>query len=109
MNTFAISVISTFRLQEAASSEVSATEVFNTSDIDAYRCCVAEILDNLAGDKRLIMLIISVLQQTLAARSYEKTYDLAGILISYIYRNLLTINVLHLINLIKSSTRLSDI
>ena len=38
MNTFAIFVISTFRLQEAATSEVSATEVFNTSDIDAFRC-----------------------------------------------------------------------
>lgn len=52
MNTFAILVISTFRLQEAATSEVSATEVFNTSDIDEFRCCVAEILDNLAGDKK---------------------------------------------------------
>ena len=72
MNTFAILVISTFRLQEAATSEVSATEVFNTSDIDAFRCCVAEFLDNLAGDKRLIMLIISELQQHLTARSYEK-------------------------------------
>ena len=30
-------------------------------DIDMFRCCVAEISDNLAGDKRLIVLIISVL------------------------------------------------
>ena len=35
--------------------------------------------DNLAGDKRRIVLNISVLQQTIAARSYEKTYNLAGI------------------------------
>ena len=39
----------------------------------------SEISDNLAGDKRLILLIINVLQQTIAARSYEKTYNLAGI------------------------------
>lgn len=109
MNTFAIFVISTFRLQEAATSEVSATEVFNTSDIDAFRCCVAEILDNLAGDKRLITLIISVLQQTLATRSYEKTYDLAGILMSYNYCNLLIVNVLQPISTTKPSVRLSDI
>ena len=31
-------------------------------DIDVFRCCVAEISDNLAGNKRLIVLIISVLQ-----------------------------------------------
>ena len=41
-----------------------------------------EISDNLAGDKRLIVLIISVLRQIIAARSYEKTYNLAGILMS---------------------------
>ena len=35
--------------------------------------------DNLAGDKRRIVLNISVLQQTIAARSYEKTYNLAEI------------------------------
>ena len=51
-------------------------------DIDAFRCCVAEISDNLTGDKRQIVLIISVLQQTIVARSYEKTYNLAGILMS---------------------------
>ena len=108
MNTFAIFAISTFRLQEAATSEVSATEVFNTSDIDAFRCCVVEISDNLAGDKRLILLIINVLQQTIAAKSYEKTYNLAGIPMSYIYRNHLTIKVLYLFNIAKSSARLSD-
>ena len=43
--------------------------------------------DNLTGDKRLIALIISVLQQTIAARSYEKTYNLAGIRMSYIHHN----------------------
>ena len=38
-------------------------------DIDAFRYCVAEISDNLADDKRPIMLIINTLQQTIAARS----------------------------------------
>ena len=65
--------------------------------------------DNLAGDKRLILLIINALQQTIAAKSYEKTYNLAGIPMSYIYRNHLTINVLRLLNIAKSSARLSDI
>ena len=69
----------------------------------------SEISDNLAGDKRLIVLTISVLHQTIAARSYENTYNLAGILMSHIYCNLLTINTLHLTNVIKSSARLSDI
>ena len=67
-----------------------------------------EISDNLAGDKRLILLIINVLQQTIAAKSYEKTYNLAEIPMSYIYRNHLTINVLRLLNIAKSSARLSD-
>ena len=48
-------------------------------DINVFRCDVAEFSDNLAGDKRLIELIISALQQTIVARSYEKTYNLAGI------------------------------
>ena len=78
-------------------------------DIDAFRCIVAEISDNLAGNKRTIVLIISALKQTIAARSYEKLYNLAGILMSYIYHNLLTINALHLMNVTKSSARLSDI
>ena len=69
----------------------------------------AKFSDNLAGDKRLILLIINALQQTIAAKSYEKTYNLAGISMSYIYRNYLTINVLRLFNIAKSSTRLSDI
>ena len=63
-------------------------------DIDAFRCRVAEFSDDLAGNKRLIVLIISALQEIIAARSYEKTYNLAGIMMDYIYRNLLTINVL---------------
>ena len=78
-------------------------------DIDVFRCCVAEISDNLAGDKRLIILIISALRKTVAARSYEKTYNLAGILTSSIYRNGLIINALHLTNATKPSARLSDI
>ena len=78
-------------------------------DIDAFRCCVAEISDNLTGDKRQIVLIISVLQQTIVARSYEKTYNLAGILMSYIYRNRLITNALCLFDVIKSPARLSDI
>ena len=41
-------------------------------DIDVFRCSVAEISDNLAGDKRLIVLIISVLQQIIAARNKKK-------------------------------------
>ena len=78
-------------------------------DIDAFRCSVAEISDNLEGNKRLIALIISALQQTIAARSYEKTYNLAGILMSYIYRNLLVVTALHTINATKPSARWSDI
>ena len=78
-------------------------------DIDVFRCCVAEISDNLTGDKRLILLIISVLQQMIVARSYEKTYNLAGVLMSCIYRKFLSINVLHLMSVTKSPSRLSDI
>ena len=78
-------------------------------DINVFRCDLAEFSDNLAGDKRQIVLNISVLQQTTAARSYEKTYNLAGIPMSYIYRNHLIINALLLFNLTKSSARLSDI
>ena len=74
------------------------------------RCAaLRKFLDNLAGDKRPIVLIISALQQTVAARSYEKTYHLAGILMSYTYRNLLSTNALHPINVVKPSARLSDI
>ena len=78
-------------------------------DIDVFRCSVAEISDNLAGDKRLIVLIISVLQQTIAARSYKKTYHLAGIGIVYICRNVLSINTLRHIGVPTSPARLSDI
>ena len=69
----------------------------------------AELSDNLAGDKRLIVLIISVLQQIIAARSYEKTYNLAGIGIVYICRNLLSVNTLRYIGVPTSPARLSDI
>ena len=78
-------------------------------DTNVFRFDVAEISDNLAGDKRLMVLNISALQQTIAARSYEKTYNLAGIPMSYIYRNHLIINALRLFNVAKSSARLSDI
>ena len=77
-------------------------------DINVFRCDVAEFSDNLADDKRQIVLNISVLHQTIVARSYEKTYNLAGIPMSYIYRNHLTIKVLYLFNIAKSSARLSD-
>ena len=77
-------------------------------DIDAFRCSVAEISDNLAGNKRLIVLIISALQEIIAARSYEKTYNLAGVLMTCIYRKFLSINVLHAMNVTKSSAKLSD-
>ena len=38
-------------------------------NINVFRYDVAEFSDNLAGDKRLIVLNISALQQTIAARS----------------------------------------
>ena len=74
-----------------------------------FRCDVAEFSDNLADDKRQIVLNISVLQQTIVARSYEKTYNLARILVSYIYCKYQIINVLRLFGMAKSSARLSDI
>ena len=78
-------------------------------DIDVFRCSVAEISDNLAGDKRLIVLIISVLQQIIAAGSYNKTYNLAEIGIVYICRNILSVNTLRHIGVPTSPARLSDI
>ena len=78
-------------------------------NINVFRYDVAEFSDNLAGDKRLIVLKISALQQTIAARSYEKTYNLAGIPTSYTYHNHLITNALRLFNVIKSSAKLSDI
>ena len=60
----------------------SVTGFSTLHDIYVFRCYVAcGISDNLAGDKRRIVLIISVLRQTIAARSYEKTYNLADIMI----------------------------
>ena len=78
-------------------------------DIDAFRCDVAEFSDNLAGDKRLIVLIISALQKTIAARSYEKTYNLAGVLTDRCQRNTLSISTLYLIRETNHPARLSDI
>ena len=77
-------------------------------NINVFRCDLAEFSDNLAGDKRQIVLNISVLPQTTAARSYEKTYNLAGVLMTCIYRKFLSINVLHPMNVTKSSAKLSD-
>ena len=55
------------------------------------------------------MLIISTLQKTIAARSYEKTYNLAGVLMIYLrYKHLIT-NTLHSTDVTKSFARLSDI
>ena len=68
-----------------------------------------EFSDNLADDKRQIVLNISVLQQTIVARSYEKTYDLAEIPVSYIYCKYQIINALCLFGMAKSFARLSDI
>ena len=73
------------------------------------RCRVAEISDNLAGDKRLIVLIISTLQQSIAARFYEKTYNLAGVLTDQCQRNTLSISTLYLIRETNHPARLSDI
>ena len=93
-----------------AAISLTLSQGFSTfHDIDVFRCSVAEISDNLAGDKRLIVLIISVLQQIIAARSYKKTYHLAGIGIVYICRNVLSINMLHCIGIPKPPARLSDI
>ena len=78
-------------------------------DINVFRCDVADFSDNLAGYKRVICLNVKMLQQNAPARSYEKTYNLAGIPMSYIYRNHLIINALRLFNVTKSSARLSDI
>ena len=77
-------------------------------DINVFRCDVADFSDNLAGYKRVICLNVKMLQQNAPARSYEKTYNLAGIPMSYIYRNHLIINALRLFNITKSSARLSD-
>ena len=92
-----------------AAISLTLSQGFSTfHDINVFRCSVAEISDNLAGDKRLIVLIISVLQQIIAARSYKKTYHLAGIGIVYICRNLLSVNTLRYIGVPTSPARLSD-
>ncbi len=61
-------------------------------------CEKAYISDNLAGDKKRIILNINALQQMLAARSYEKMHNLAGITIVNISRNILSDNTLQHIN-----------
>lgn len=48
--------------------------------INVFRCDVAGFSDNLAGYKRVICLNIKILQQNAPARSYEKIYNLAGVL-----------------------------
>ena len=93
-----------------AAISLPLSQGFSTlNDIDAFRCCFAEISDNLACDKRLIVLIISVLQQTVAARSYEKTYNLAGAPAVQYQRNVLSISILHLIREINHPARWSEI
>ena len=74
-------------------------------NINVFRYDVAEFSDNLAGDKRLIVLNISALQQTIAARSYEKTYNLAGAPAVQYKRNALSISILHLIREINHPAR----
>ena len=77
-------------------------------DINVFRCDVADFSDNLAGYKRVICLNVKMLQQNAPARSYEKTYNLAGVLMTCIYRKFLSINVLHPMSVTKSSAKLSD-
>lgn len=55
------------------------------------------------------MLNINALQQTLAARSYEKMHNLAGITIVYISRNILGYNMLQPIDTQEPAARSSDI
>ena len=93
-----------------ADISLTLSQGFSTlHDIDAFRCSVAEISDNLAGNKRLIVLIISALREMIAARSYEKTYNLAGVLTDQYQRNTLSISTLYLIGETNHPARLSDI
>ena len=77
--------------------------------INVFRCDVAEFSDNLAGYKRVICLNVKILQQNAPVRSYEKTYNLAGISMSYIYRNHLIIIALRHFSVTKSFAKSSDI
>ena len=77
--------------------------------INVFRCDVAEFSDNLAGYKRVICLNVKMLQRNAPARSYEKTYNLAGNLMIYIRLNALITNMSRLDSAPKSSARLSDI
>ena len=65
--------------------------------------------DDLAGNKKRIILNINVLQQMRAARSYEKTHNLAGITIVNISRNILSYNMLQPIATQEPAARSSDI
>ena len=68
-----------------------------------------EISDNLAGFKRVICLNVKMLRYNASVKSYEKTYNLAGIGIVYICRNILSVNTLRHIGVPTSPARLSDI
>ena len=59
--------------------------------------CAEEISDNLAGYKRVICLNVKILQRNAPARSYEKTYNLAGVLAVQYQCNALSISALHLV------------
>ena len=72
------------------------------------QCEKAYISDNLAGDKKRIILNITALQQMLAARSYEKMHNLAGITIVNISRNILSYNILQPIDTQEPAARSSD-
>ena len=65
--------------------------------INVFRCDVAEFSDNLAGYKRVICLNVKILQQNAPARSYEKAYNLAGVLAVQCQCNALSISALHLV------------
>ena len=77
-------------------------------DIYAFRCRFVEFSDDLTGNKRLIVLIIISMKGIIPASTHEKTYNLAGVLMTCIYRKFLSINVLHPMSVTKSSAKLSD-
>ena len=66
-------------------------------DINVFRCDVADFSDNLAGYKRVICLNVKMLQQNAPARSYEKTYNLAGVLAVQCQCNALSVSALYLV------------
>ena len=69
----------------------------------------AELSDNLAGYKRVICLNVKMLQQNAPARSYEKTYNLAGVLAVQCQCNALSISALRLVRETGHPARWSEI